>query len=178
MSEEERKLDVADPEAEITTEEPVSVPEPPKKWRMPEPVFRQTSGYLPQGFERRYPGAMKPPATPPPPPPAPDPFSQTFVGTPGMSPHSFAAPPEPEPAAPAAVSVAAPAAASEPAAAIEPQPDVDVPEEPILEAPAPAPPTTERSRGAKMFLAVLMILAALVFVVIFLGLIYYIFLRP
>jgi hypothetical protein len=23
-------------------------------WKMPEPVFRQTSGYLPQGFEKRF----------------------------------------------------------------------------------------------------------------------------
>ena len=24
-------------------------------WQMPDPVFRQTSGYLPQGFEKRFP---------------------------------------------------------------------------------------------------------------------------
>jgi len=33
---------------------------PPKKaagdgWQMPEPVFRSTSGYLPQGFEKKFP---------------------------------------------------------------------------------------------------------------------------
>lgn len=27
-----------------------------EKWTMPAPVFRQTSGYLPQGFEKRFPG--------------------------------------------------------------------------------------------------------------------------
>jgi hypothetical protein len=44
------------------TEEDVNTtpPNPPAKdgnsgsWTMPEPVFRKTSGYLPQGFEKRY----------------------------------------------------------------------------------------------------------------------------
>jgi hypothetical protein len=33
----------------------------PGKWQMPEPVFQQSSGYLPQGFEKRFPQAV--PAT-------------------------------------------------------------------------------------------------------------------
>ena len=35
-----------------------------EKWTMPEPVFRQTSGYLPQGFEKRFPGTSTEEATP------------------------------------------------------------------------------------------------------------------
>lgn len=29
-----------------------TAPNPPHEWQMPEPVFRQTSGRLPQGFEK------------------------------------------------------------------------------------------------------------------------------
>jgi len=46
----------------IPSEEDVNTtpPNPPAKdgnsggWSMPEPVFRKSSGYLPQGFEKRY----------------------------------------------------------------------------------------------------------------------------
>ena len=38
-------------EDDLTT--PASSP-PPAAWTMPEPVFRQTSGKLPQGFEKNY----------------------------------------------------------------------------------------------------------------------------
>jgi hypothetical protein len=30
-------------------------PNPSSGWKMPEPVFRKTSGYLPQGFEKKFP---------------------------------------------------------------------------------------------------------------------------
>jgi hypothetical protein len=41
----------------LATEENVDVQEPkaPDVWRMPEPVFRQSSGFLPKDFEKRYP---------------------------------------------------------------------------------------------------------------------------
>ena len=159
VSEEERNFDIPDPEAEITTEEPVAPPEPPKRWQMPEPVFRQTSGYLPQGFEKRYPARTEN-NTAPAPPPAPDPFAQTFVGTPGMSPESFSRP-APEPAA----------------GEIEEQPEVI--EEPVPEAAEePVSPKKERSRAARIFLAVLMVLAAIAFVIVFLGVVYFLFLKP
>lgn len=31
-----------------------TAPNPPVKWQMPEPVFRKTSGKLPQGFEKEF----------------------------------------------------------------------------------------------------------------------------
>jgi hypothetical protein len=31
-----------------------TAPNPPVKWQMPEPVFRRTSGRLPQGFEKEF----------------------------------------------------------------------------------------------------------------------------
>ena len=39
------------------TSENIEVPKEkgPGGWQMPDPVFRQTSGYLPQGFEKRFP---------------------------------------------------------------------------------------------------------------------------
>ncbi len=33
-----------------------------RRWTMPEPVFRKTSGYLPQGFEQRFAGSSADPA--------------------------------------------------------------------------------------------------------------------
>ena len=40
---------------DLNTTAPQSQPTP---WRMPEPVFRKTSGKLPEGFERNYGGAV------------------------------------------------------------------------------------------------------------------------
>src|SRR5688572_21095424 len=37
----------------------------PVAWRMPEPVFRQTSGKLPQGFEKNYAAEDSPDPDPP-----------------------------------------------------------------------------------------------------------------
>lgn len=64
MSDEE--LNQIDP-SEAPTEVPnsgqaASAAAQSKTWQMPEPVFRQTSGYLPQGFEKRFP--THPPAAP------------------------------------------------------------------------------------------------------------------
>ena len=153
MSEKEQNINVTDPEAEVTTEEPVAPPQAPKSWQMPEPVFQQTSGYLPQGFEKRYPAATavnnSAPAAPP---PAPDPFLHTFVGTPGASVESFT---RPEPSTPAA-------------AAIVEQPER--PDEPIVEeAPAAVVAKKERSATARIVFALLMIIGGLLFIAVFLG---------
>lgn len=48
------------PQPEPTEEDVNTTPPNPQMadgkggWKMPEPVFRKTSGYLPQGFEKRY----------------------------------------------------------------------------------------------------------------------------
>lgn len=46
------------PEEDLDTTPPQGVQVENEKrtseWKMPEPVFRQTSGYLPQGFEKKY----------------------------------------------------------------------------------------------------------------------------
>jgi hypothetical protein len=50
-----------EPAAPVTSESvDVEAAKPPAQWKMPEPVFRQSSGFLPQGFEKRYPAAAKP----------------------------------------------------------------------------------------------------------------------
>lgn len=51
------------------TLEPAPVPPPsgsPAKWEMPKPVFRKTSGYLPQGFEKQFAAGREDGATGPP----------------------------------------------------------------------------------------------------------------
>ena len=151
MSEKEQNINVTDPEAEVTTEEPVAPPQAPKSWQMPEPVFQQTSGYLPQGFEKRYPAATAVNNSP-----APDPFLHTFVGTPGASVESFT---RPEPSTP-------------PAAAIVEQPEL--PDEPIVEeAPAAVVAKKERSATARIVFALLMIIGGLLFIAVFLGVVFY-----
>jgi hypothetical protein len=54
MSEEER--DNAKPADQVrrTTQEHALVEKPGGEWQMPDPVYRQTSGYLPQGFEKQF----------------------------------------------------------------------------------------------------------------------------
>ena len=68
MSEEGlRQIDAAlgdDPTLEPT---PVEAPSgSPGKWEMPKPVFRKTSGYLPQGFEKQFAAGREDGATGPP----------------------------------------------------------------------------------------------------------------
>lgn len=49
--------------SELDTTVPNPAPAPPARageWRMPEPVFQQSSGYLPQGFEKRFPQTVPP----------------------------------------------------------------------------------------------------------------------
>ena len=52
MSEEESEQPTA--RVHVTTQEN-ALAEKPAEWQMPEPVYRQTSGYLPQGFEKQFP---------------------------------------------------------------------------------------------------------------------------
>jgi hypothetical protein len=167
VSEEERNTETPDPQADIATAIPQRPPDAGKEWKMPEPVFRQTSGYLPQGFEKRYPvsTADAPPSAPPPPV---DPFLQTFVGTPGISARDLANGPE---------TPAAPAAPVGPGAAIEPQPELAealLPEETA----EPKPAKKERGRAAKMVFAVMMVIGAVAFILVFLAVVYYLFLMP
>lgn len=162
VNEEERNMEAADPQSDIPTVVPAKSPEPAaNEWKMPEPVFRQTSGYLPRGFEKRFPisDADTTAAAAPPPPPA-DPFTQTFVGAPGMS---FSALAKEEPV--------------NRAAEIEPQPDVA---EVALRDDEPAEPPAEkqRSQTARIVVAVILFVAAVVFIAVFLAVVYYLFLAP
>lgn len=154
-------MEAPDPEADIPTAAPAKPPEAAaKEWKMPEPVFRRSSGYLPQGYVKRFPvGTANGPQVSPPPPV--DPFMQTFVGTAGMSARDFASDP--------------PAAA---AAAIEPQPDVAEVALPEDEPAEPPPAKKERSRTAKFVIAAFLIIAAGVFIVVFLAVVYVLFLAP
>ncbi|MEP7211637.1 MAG: hypothetical protein ABI791_01080 [Acidobacteriota bacterium] len=66
MSEEERDNAKPADQVRVTTQENAIVETPAGGWQMPEPVYRNSSGYLPQGFEKQFPqpGAAEP-ATPP-----------------------------------------------------------------------------------------------------------------
>ncbi len=48
-----------------------TAPNPPDEWRMPDPVFRKTSGRLPQGFEKELENARAEHAASPPERPSP-----------------------------------------------------------------------------------------------------------
>lgn len=88
MSEEERDDAKPADQVRVTTQENALVEKPAGAWQMPEPVYRNSSGYLPQGFEKQFP--------------------QPAAAEPGTSP---AAAPS---AAPQAAAAAAPAADVEP----------------------------------------------------------------
>jgi hypothetical protein len=48
--------DLGNPQAASTEDEVnTTPPNPSSGWKMPDPVFRKTSGYLPQGFEKKFP---------------------------------------------------------------------------------------------------------------------------
>ena len=44
-------------EIHVTTQERARLEKETGPWQMPEPVYRQTSGYLPKGFEKQFPQA-------------------------------------------------------------------------------------------------------------------------
>jgi hypothetical protein len=128
-------------------------------WQMPDPVFRQTSGYLPQGFEKRFP----------------------------MDPQADISTDEPVADIPAAApehgqfSGAAPAAAPAPPIEISESPDVrpqpELTEEFSLadEQVAPAVAVKKRSPAVSIALTLLGILAMIAFAIGFLVTIWYLF---
>ena len=171
MSEEELNQHEPDPGADVITEEPAPPPvSAAKKWQMPEPVFRKTSGFLPQGFEKRY-GPVKRSEEPPVDQPADVDFGAiTMVG--GSMPKM---PVEPQSAIQPAVSTssaAPPATATE----IEPQPDItealnlEDPEQASAEVPSP------KGNGAfRVVMFVMGLLAVFAFLAIFIAVIYFLF---
>lgn len=163
-SEDKRNMEATDPQSDIPTVVPAKSPElAANEWKMPEPVFRQTSGYLPRGFQKRFPtsDADTAAATAPPPPPSVDPFTQTFVGTAGMS-----------------VGELAKEESATPVAEVKPQPDVAEVALPDDEPAEPSPAKTQRSQTARIVIAVLLLVAAAVFIALFLAVVYYLFLAP
>lgn len=119
-----------------------NAPENKGGWQMPEPKFRQTSGYLPQGYLEK-------------------------VGIDGGFAGDEAAP-------------ATPVGEEPPAQAdIEPQPDISEQLEagPTVAAPS-ARTVKERSTGARVAMIVLGILGMIMFIAVFLGVVYYLFISP
>jgi hypothetical protein len=137
------------------TSETIEVPEEkaPGKWEMPTPVFQQSSGYLPQGFEKRF--------------QVPDPQADVPTDEPVAE----------IPTSNAQAQAAAPAPALEISESpnIQPQPDLT---EDLTVDPAPGPVVGEkkkRSPVVRIALALLGILAMVVFAIVFLAVIYYLF---
>ncbi|MEO8648251.1 MAG: hypothetical protein ABI539_03700 [Acidobacteriota bacterium] len=147
MSEEELDQHTTDPAADIKTDEPIPI----QKWEMPKPVFRQTSGYLPQGFEKQYGAGTGPAAT---------------VG-PAAESFGSAAVRAPEPPA---------AAAAPPESAIRPQPEL--PEELEFSEPVPAAAKPKQSPVRRIVLSVVGIVLILAFLLAFLAAVYFLFLAP
>lgn len=112
-------------------------------WQMPQPKFRQTSGYLPQGYIDK-------------------------AGMSGTAAGSAAAP--------------APTAEAPPQAAeldVVPQPDLSEQiETPPVSTVVPGKAAPARSTGARVAMLLLGLLGMVIFIVIFLGVIWYLFLRP
>jgi hypothetical protein len=116
-------------------------------WRMPEPVFRQSSGSLPESFERKA---------------RPD-----YGGVNAATAAAVASPP-------AAMPAPAPVTPAPAVTAVQPQPDLaeQFPPEPVEES-APEKPT--RSRAMKIVFALLGIAAMVIFAIVFLSVIYCLF---
>ncbi|MGQ0540702.1 MAG: hypothetical protein ACT4O9_02480 [Blastocatellia bacterium] len=143
---------ITNPDIDLTPQmpEPPAV-KPPGEWVMPEPVFQQTSGYLPQGYieslrEQTAQTNDSPPN-----------FEVTMVGA-------------PPPAMPV-VDVAPPS----PVVEIEPQPDIS--EQFTVETEAlPTLPEPKKSGSAGKIILVALAITALAFLgIVFLALIYYLF---
>src|SRR5215467_6191783 len=125
-------------------------------WRMPEPVFRQSSGYLPQGFEKRFP-LMDPQAD--------ISTDEPVADIPAAQPGSGYA---------AAASAPAPVAETPESRAVQAQPELledFASEEPN----APAVPVKTRSRAASIALTLLGIIAMIAFAIGFVILVWYLF---
>ena len=126
-------------------------------WQMPDPVFRQTSGYLPQGFEKRFP-VMDPQADIS----TEEPVADTPLAQPGLQ-STGAAP------------ATAPAIGISESPDVQPQPelaDVLIPDEPQG---AAGPAVKKRSAAASIALTLLGILAMIAFAIGFLIIVWYLF---
>ena len=132
----------AAPASEADTIQP-NAPENKGGWQMPEPKFRQTSGYLPQGYLEK-------------------------AGMDGGSAGDETAP-------------AAGPAGVEPNfnGGVEPQPEISEQLEtgPTVAPPA-APAVNERSTGVRVAMIVLGLLGMILFIAVFLGVVYYLFISP
>jgi len=115
-------------------------------WRMPEPVFRQSSGSLPKSFEKKI-----------------------RSDNDGMNAATATAV-----ASPAAAKDAPAAPTTTPIADVQPQPDLSeqLLPEPAEESASEKP---KRSRGMKILFALLGIVAMVTFAIIFLGIVYCLF---
>jgi len=133
------------------TSESIEVPrdKPPGAWEMPKPVFQQSTGHLPEGFQGRFK----------------EPDSQGAVAV------------QPAQASTPAVAVPPPPAIEiSESPDIQPQPNVSevfVIDESVF---PPAPTKKKRSAGAQAVLVLLGIVAMAVFAVGFVILVYYLFL--
>lgn len=155
MSEELEKTD-----GEFITASDATEPEPaaPTQWQMPQPVFRQTSGYLPQGYERQFPQPEAPVA--------------------GQALETAADPPrEPDVPGPSAEAHEQPSPSPPPAPiAIEPQPYVSEQiDGPTIQAVArPA----EKRTALRIVMIILGLFAMLAFAIAFIVVVYFLFLAP
>jgi hypothetical protein len=118
-------------------------------WEMPTPVFQQTSGYLPQGYEKRYGQSVQPANEPD-----------------TLTPDAVEKQPTGEPVEQA------------PAVTVEPQPEISD-EHTFVEPIATGTPLPKKRSGVvRAFLTIAALLVGFVILVVFVGLIYYLFLAP
>ena len=126
--------------------------DPPGQWEMPEPVFQQTSGYLPQGFVKQVENA-------------------------GMSSARDENQPAPSPQPVAPQPPAIPTTPILPVVAVEPQPDIS--EQFMIDAFATESPVAAKPKSGafRMALFVFGLVALFVVVAVFLAVIYFLFLK-
>lgn len=132
---------------------PAAPPDAGAKWEMPKPVFQKTSGYLPQGYVS-------------------DAQQEAARATPDNENTTQEQPvlvPKPAPGPDLSAVNLSPA--------VEPQPDLSeqlIPDESALGA---APPPPKKSGGIGTSMIVLGLIAIMVFVAVFLGVVYFLFFR-
>ncbi len=120
-------------------------------WQMPTPVFRQTSGYLPEGFEKQFGMAEQA-----------QPVGEANTETPA---------PVPIEELPAEVELPAPASA---ALDIEPQPDVIAELELVEDIAAPtAPPVNKKGVFGRIILTIFALIVVAALTLIFAAVVWY-----
>lgn len=180
MSDEELKsVDPSEADTVVPNTDPAAAP--PRKWQMPEPVFQHSSGYLPQGFEKRFPQ---------PPPPAP---GAAPAGGVGPADEVAAQPTDPPVDPPfdanitmvgAPKPMAMPAAPSAPPASIPPiEPQPEFPDnlasfDDTIPQSAAAAPAPKKRGGIRTAIIVVGILIVLAFVAVFLAAAYFLYFLP